>query len=105
MVPDLSPPHGETSAGFLLNSPSSHRPLLAISILPGPAPENRIPGLSQGISGECIGNTSLKRKQIKQLAVEPRKTPFFLKSGKSVGSGSHPALATTTSSHKCTPLH
>lgn len=41
----------------------------------------------------CFGNTSLKWKQIKELAVEPRKTLLFLKSRQFVGTGNLPACS------------
>lgn len=41
----------------------------------------------------CFGNISLKWKQIKQLAVEPRKTLLFLKSKQFAGPGNLPALS------------
>lgn len=47
----------------------------------------------------------IKTDKVARPAVEPRKTPFFLKNGKSAGGGNPSALATTTSSHKRTPMH
>lgn len=67
---------------------------LAAHLLSGLATGNLIPGCSQKISGNGALETHLlKRKQIKQLAAEPRKTLLFSKSKQFVGPGNLPALS------------